>query len=945
MHLSKNFFSGKLFILSFATFVIIVVVILFFIFRTSVASLSEGGWNQSKATYLAERVLLDPTSAQIQALTQSGSATNAVNILLASSTPQEEQAYQSGLAALTEKLAKTTHTNTDAEVDTAAAADGDEEGVPAVQGGNTHTVDAATATTTKADSADGDIDESGMAAVNTIYAYQLIHDPNDAQRKLYYLWENTFSVDSQIDPGDAADKISSDDVNTLDQILYENAYGNYIDMVEKVQTTYAMGKYLDLINSNQKDPNENYSRESMQLFLMGQYTPLDTTQSTPNYSDTDVNNFAYLLTGYKSSLVNGVNTVTFDPKAHYTGQKMFLGTAVSFTDPEQAIPYIVSQRRTQVSEFLANKILKFYVSDSPEPQDIVTFAGILSQNNFEILPSLKWLFTSDIMYRPQYMDEERYKSPVELVASFYTSLYGRDAYSVIPNATILTDLGYEPMRPGSIFGRPGYNANILFYSGSILDKWIGDTDRILRSNTNSPSIAQLIATTIIQNKITTPLALVQYYENLLYHGAKLPTKAESDIVSFVTASSTVPDTQALDTTNTKSLNKLLGMLDLLYAQPEFIMTGGTPSAVTLPQPLSPSPAVASTTLVVIRLHGGFDYQQLVANIKDPDYASNRQSLNLTGTSLPLGAGYVLNSAAKALMQFIQSKQAFLVLAVGLPGQVRAHDIASQQMETGLNPYDVGIGAALKKADAGLNLISLTNSPPIFYNGVSSIQMGSSNLLLYPELRTDNESPTGQLHMLSQILNDRELPKESASYYSQVLFLNELAKEDIAQGGLGTPGPTNATQFPFLETLINKGIGNVYYMYADGTYDFHSNEDPKFDEQLQLLTQQIADFYTTESKKTKLTIVIFSEFGRTDKINGNEGTDHGTGGGMTVLSNQLHWPTVVGSLSPSTDTYNWTNVIVDERDVWDTIFNVLYGVPVDTLFGRTQTITSYPVTIP
>jgi hypothetical protein len=67
--------------------------------------------------------------------------------------------------------------------------------------------------------------------------------------------------------------------------------------------------------------------------------------------------------------------------------------------------------------------------------------------------------------------------------------------------------------------------------------------------------------------------------------------------------------------------------------------------------------------------------------------------------------------------------------------------------------------------------------------------------------------------------------------------------------------------------------------------------------------------------------------------------------MTVLSNQLHWPTVVGSLSPSTDTYNWTNVIVDERDVWDTIFNVLYGVPVDTLFGRTQTITSYPVTIP
>jgi uncharacterized protein (DUF1800 family)/uncharacterized protein (DUF1501 family) len=956
MHLPKNFFSSRIFILSLIGLAVIgigVVVLLFFIFRNNLdlSSSDEGGWDQAKATYLAQRVLLDPTPAQIQTLTQSGSAVNAVNILFATTSPQEEQAYQTGLSALQQKLGQTTHTDTDGEVDAAAAADldgdDDDDSVPVVQTGKTKKGDTDTDTDapTKTDVTAGDNDESGMAAVNTIYAYQLIHDPNDAQRKLYYLWENTFSVDSQIDPGDAADKISSEDVDSLDKILYDNAYGNYIDMVGKVQTTYAMAKYLDLINSSQTDPNENYSREFMQLFLMGEYTPLDTGMTTPNYTDTDVNDLAYLLTGYKSSLVNGLNTVTFSAKAHYTGQKMFLGTNISFTDPEQAIPYIVSQRRTQVSEFLANKILKFYVSDAPESQDIVTFAGILSQNNFEILPSLKWLFTSDIMYRPQYMQEERYKSPVELVASFYTSLYGRNDYSIIPNATVLTDLGYEPMRPGSIFGRPGYDANILFYSGSILDKWIGDSDRILRAHTDSVSVAQQLATIITQNKITTPLALVQYFENRLYLGAKLPPKAESDITAFVTSSSTIPAAEALDTNNAASMNKMIGMLDLLYAQPEFIMTGGTPSAIALPQPLTPSPQNASTTLVIIRLHGGFDYQQLVANIKDPDYASNRQSLDLTDTSIPLGAGYVLNSAAKSLMQFIQSKQGFLVLAVGLPGQVRAHDIASQQMETGLNPGGLGIGAALKKADPSLNLVSLTNSPPIFYAGVSSIQMGTSNLLLYPELGKDNESTTGQLQMLAQILHDRELPKETAAYYSQVLFLNQLANEDIAIGGLGTPGPTNATQFPFLETLINKGIGNVYYLYADNTYDFHSDEDPKFDEQIQLLTQQVADFYNTESKKTNLTIVFFSEFGRTDKINGNDGTDHGTGGGMTVLSNQLHWPTVVGSLNPSTDTNNWTNVVVDERDVWDTIFNSLYGVPVNTLFGRTQTIASYPVTIP
>jgi uncharacterized protein (DUF1800 family) len=872
----------------------------FFYFAHASYEQSASAWNEQKATYLAQRVLLDPTPADIQKLTQAGSASAAVSILLATSSPQEEQAYQAGLAAVTAQLNQA--------------------------------------------GASGKNKNAGAIARETEYAYQLIHNPDDAQQKLEYLWENTFSVDNQIDPGDEEDKISDGDVAALNKILYDNAYGNYIDLVGKVQTTYAMGKYLDLISSSQKDPNENYSREFMQLFLMGQYTPLDTKLSTPNYSDADVNALAYLLTGYKGSLVNGTNTVTFNPKAHYTGSKMFLGNTVSFTDPEQAIPYILSQRRTQISEFLSNKILKYYVSDAPESQDIVTFAGILSQNNFEIEPSLKWLFTSDIMYRPEYMQEERYKSPVELVASYYTTLYGRNNYAIIPDPKTLGDLGFEPMKPGSIFGRPGFGSNILFYSGTILDKWIGDTDRSLRETAVTPNLQKFLATTISTNNITTPEGLVEKLENTLYLGKTLPSKTQDAIVAFLTANNTVTASVALDTTNPDSLSRMQGTLDLLFAQPEFIMVGGNPATTTLPPPLQPSSSTAtSSILVVVRLHGGMDYQQLVANIKDPDYATNRLSLDLAGSSTPLGNGYVLNNAAKALLPLIQSKNAFLVTAVGLPGQVRAHDIASQQMETGLSPTNTGIGASLEKADPSLNLVSLTDSPPIFYKGAASLQMGSANLTLFPELK-DNTSPTGQLQTFEQILHDRVFPSKSALFYSQTVLLNQLGEEDIASGGKGTPGPTNATQFPFLESLITKHIGNVYYLYADDTYDFHFQEDPKFDEQISAFTKQIADFYDTESKTTNLTIVIFTEFGRTDKINGNEGTDHGTGGGMTVISNSIHWPTMIGNMTPSTDPNNWTNVVVDERDVWSSIFNSLYGVPVNTLFGRSTLLSSYPVTI-
>jgi uncharacterized protein (DUF1800 family) len=901
--------KNKLFIILFSSIVIVSALV----FGIKILRARASETTDADISFLAQRVLLDPTPAQIATLQQTGSVAKATDALLAAPSATEQQSYQDGLDSLKLQLQQSTSTN------------------------------------------------AAVTARNTVYAYQLIHDPDDARRKLYYLWENIFSVDSQgADAGDIFDKISDQDVTTLDNILYNNAYGNYIDMLGQVQTTYAMSKYLDLVNSNKNSPNENYSREMMQLFMMGQYTPLDTTMSTPNYTDLDVNDLAYLLTGYRrvggditstSSVgtvvqsVNSANSIYFDSKSHYSGQKMFLGKNISLTDPEQIFPYIVSQRRTQVSEFLANKILKYYVSDAPQSQDIVTFANILSQNNFEILPSLTWLFNSDIMYRPQYMNEERYKSPLELVASYYTDLYGRNNYSIVPNPNVLSDLGFVPMLPGSIFGRPGFNSNALFYSGSILDKWIGDADRMLRAKSTLAPTQQFLASTISNNAITSPQVLVENLENTFFQGKKIPQKAEDDIVAYLTDNTIYTAEQSLNTTNSASMDRMLGAIDLLLAQPEFIMEGGNPSTTALPAPLGQSSNDASSTLVIVRLRGGFDYQQLVANSADPSYASNRQLLALTSSSTPLGNGYILNNAASPLLSIIQEHQLSFVTAVGLPGQVRAHDIASEQMETGLSKTNTGIAAALANADPAVSLISLSNAPPILFSGAPSLEMGSSNLALFPELGSKNNAdPMGQLNTLEQIFKDRLLPQKSALYYSQVTLLNQLANENIAQGGKGTPGGTNETQFPFLESLINEHIGNVYYLYADDTYDFHYQEDPKFNDQIAALTKQVADFYTTESKKTNLTMVLFSEFGRTDKTNGNQGTDHGTGGGMTILSNNLNWPTMTGSLSPSTDTYNWTNVVVDERDVWDSIFNSMYGVPIPTLFGRTETMSSYPVTI-
>ena len=53
------------------------------------------------------------------------------------------------------------------------------------------------------------------------------------------------------------------------QMLLDNAFGNYRDILYNVTLSPVMGSYLSMVNSNKNDPNENYAREVMQLFSIG----------------------------------------------------------------------------------------------------------------------------------------------------------------------------------------------------------------------------------------------------------------------------------------------------------------------------------------------------------------------------------------------------------------------------------------------------------------------------------------------------------------------------------------------------------------------------------------------------------------------------------------------------------------------------------------------------
>lgn len=830
---------------------------------------ATGQIGTAKAEYLARRVLLDPTPADVARLSTASSVADAVTMLFAAPSATETAAYQSGVKALT-----------------------------------------ATASTYA----------NPVAFSDVAYTYQLVHDPNQAQLKLYYLWETVFSVDAQ----DKDEGITYGDVGKLHDTLYADATGSYLTMLEDVQTNYALDRYLNLTQSKANNPNENFSRELMQLFMMGASTPLDPTDTNPNYTEADVNQLAHILTGYTGT---PDHQIKFNPAQHYTGTTSFLGSA--FNDPAHVIQYIASKRSQQISLFLASKLMTYYVSETPSAADLTSFASVIEKNNFQILPSLTWLLSSDIMFRPQYMQADHYKTPLELVASYYSTLYGRNNYSVTPNGTVLGALNFAPYLPGSVFGRDGFNSNALFYSGTILNSWVSNNYRLVHTAGQPlpPNIAAL------KQSAPTPDKFVAALSTQLYLGATLPAATQKQLVDYLGTS--------------MSDAKILDVLSLMLDQPEFIAQGGNLQASPLTAADETSTS-SSPKLVVVRLRGGFDYQQLVANTADPAYAANRGSLALTAAnSTPLGNGYVLNNLASSLLPAVTSGQASFINAVGLPGQIRAHDIASRQMETGL--ASDGILANLQKADPSRALISLSPTPPTMMAGTSSLQIGSGNQSLFPH-GTSAATQSDVRTTFDGIMKSRSFPAALSTYYGQAMFLDTLASSNAANtpaaasGRTGRAASTSAQQFSELSGLMDKNIGNTYYLSASGGYDDHAAEAGRFDPLVKDLFSSLANFYATQSAKEKLTVVVFSEFGRTDKVNGSGGTDHGVAGGMVVLSNATKLPTMLGALHPSTDANNWTDTQIDERDVWSTLFQQLYGVPQNALFGRTTTLASAPVTI-
>lgn len=129
-------------------------------------------------------------------------------------------------------------------------------------------------------------------------------------------------------------------------IMFQEAFGNYETLLRKVTYNPAMGNYLDMVNNDRpagtRVPNENYAREIMQLFsinlveLNNDGTPILDATGNPieTYSQTDISEFARVFTGYTYANSPTQTAATGKQNRYYGGPMVpYPTTATAGHDP------------------------------------------------------------------------------------------------------------------------------------------------------------------------------------------------------------------------------------------------------------------------------------------------------------------------------------------------------------------------------------------------------------------------------------------------------------------------------------------------------------------------------------------------------------------------------------------------------------------------------------
>ena len=260
---------------------------------------------------------------------------------------------------------------------------------------------------------------------------EMLTTPSPLTERMTLFWHNHFATSQQ--------KVRSAALMyRQNALLRREALGNFATLLHAVARDPAMLIYLDNARSRRQAPNENFAREVMELFTLGE----------GRYTEHDIKEAARAFTGW--SLDPETGTFLARPAWHDGGSKTVLGKSGSF-DGDDVLDILLA--RDETAEFVVGKLWREFVSPTPDTAEVKRLAKVFRDARYEVKPLLAALFESDAFWS----DANRatlIKSPVDLVVGTLRT-FGVRPMDLRPAVIATAALGQNLFAPPNVKGWPG----------------------------------------------------------------------------------------------------------------------------------------------------------------------------------------------------------------------------------------------------------------------------------------------------------------------------------------------------------------------------------------------------------------------------------------------------------------------------------------------------------
>ena len=370
-------------------------------------------------------------------------------------------------------------------------------------------------------------------------------------------------------------------------MLLNDAFGNFRDLLTDITLNPVMGNYLDMVKNDKPnptlgtEPNENYARELLQLFSLGvNKLNLDGSvqkdangQPIPTYDQNVVEGYAHVFTGWTYAPRPGVtskwtNPINYEgnmvlfPTHHDAADKLTLNNKVipAGQTPEQNLKDGLDGifNHPNVGPFISKQMIQHLVTSNPSPAYVARVAGIFNNNGQGVRGDLRAVVDAiliDSEARGDTTSDARYghlREPALYMTTLLRSLGGQSDGVYLRNQAAA--MGQNIFTAPTVFNYfpPDYKVPGLLVGSNDLAPEFGiqdTTTTLARANfvyrlvygngvdadlTVKDSVGTYFDLTSLQGSAADADALVEQLNQRLMHGA-LSSNAHNVITSAVNA--------------------------------------------------------------------------------------------------------------------------------------------------------------------------------------------------------------------------------------------------------------------------------------------------------------------------------------------------------------------------------------------------------------------------